>query len=148
MELLKGPSTHQQRSVVLLLKGSSTNRLRSVVLFLKGSSTNRLTSVVLFLKGSSTNRLRSFVLFLKGSSNRLSSVVLLLKGPSEISHTVSVATINQQMDVSIMPWLCVDHMIQQGVWPMGLYPDPLAIQTHWQNSDPLVKSRTTGWDTK
>ncbi len=38
-----------------------------------------------------------------------------------------------------MPWLCVDHMIQQGVWPMGSsYPDPLAksrptgkIQTHW-----------------
>ncbi len=38
-----------------------------------------------------------------------------------------------------MPWLCVDYMIQQGVWPMGFsYPDPLAksrptgkIQTHW-----------------
>ncbi len=55
-----------------------------------------------------------------------------------------------------MPWLCVDHMIQQGVWPMGFsYPDPLAnpdplakarptdkIQTH------MVKSRPTGWDTK
>ncbi len=24
------------------------------------------------------------------------------------------------------------------------YPDPLAIQTHWQNPDPLVKSRPTG----
>ncbi len=44
-----------------------------------------------------------------------------------------------------MPWLCVDHMIQQGVWPMGLsYSDPLAIQNHWQNPDPLVKSRPTG----
>ncbi len=44
-----------------------------------------------------------------------------------------------------MPWLCVDHMIQQGVWPMGFsYPDPLAIQTHWQNPDPLAKSRPTG----
>ncbi len=43
----------------------------------------------------------------------------------------------------IMPWLCVDHMIQQGVWPMGFsYPDPLA------NPDPLVKSRPNGWDTK
>ncbi len=31
-----------------------------------------------------------------------------------------------------MPWLCVDHMIQLGVWPMGFsYPDLLAIQTHW-----------------
>ncbi len=36
-------------------------------------------------------------------------------------------------------------MIQQGVWPMGFsYPDPLAIQTHWQNQDPLAKSRPTG----
>ncbi len=44
-----------------------------------------------------------------------------------------------------MPWLSVDHMIQQGVWPMGLsYSDPLAIQTHWQNPDPLAKSRPTG----
>ncbi len=41
--------------------------------------------------------------------------------------------------ILIMPWLCVDHMIQQGVWPMGSsYPDSLAksrptgkIQTHW-----------------
>ncbi len=48
-----------------------------------------------------------------------------------------------------MPWLCVDHMIQQGVWPMGFsYPDPLANPDHWQNPDPLVKSRPTGWDTK
>ncbi len=32
----------------------------------------------------------------------------------------------------IMPWLCADHMIQQGVWRMGFsYPDPLAIPTHW-----------------
>ncbi len=32
----------------------------------------------------------------------------------------------------IIPWLCVDHMIQQGVWPMVFsYPDPLA------NPDPL-----------
>ncbi len=38
-----------------------------------------------------------------------------------------------------MPWLCVDHLIRQWVWPMGSsYPDPLAksrstgkIQTHW-----------------
>ncbi len=45
----------------------------------------------------------------------------------------------------IMPWLCVDHMIQQGVWPMGFsYPDPLAIQTHSQNPHPLSKSRPTG----
>ncbi len=44
-----------------------------------------------------------------------------------------------------MPWLCVDHMIQQGVWPMGFsYTDPLAIQAHWQNPDPLAKSRPTG----
>ncbi len=44
-----------------------------------------------------------------------------------------------------MPWLCVDHMIQQGVWPMGFsYPNPLAMQTHWQNPDPLAKSRPTG----
>ncbi len=42
------------------------------------------------------------------------------------------------MEVSnVMPWLCVDHMIQQRVWPMGFsYPNPLA------------KSRPTGWDTK
>ncbi len=47
-----------------------------------------------------------------------------------------------------MPWLCVDHMIQQRVWPMGFsYPDPLAIQTYWQNPDPLVKSRPTGKNT-
>ncbi len=39
----------------------------------------------------------------------------------------------------IMPWLCVDHMIQQGVWPMGFsYTDPLA------NPDPQTKSRPTG----
>ncbi len=39
---------------------------------------------------------------------------------------------------SIMPWLCVDHMIRQGVWPMGFsYPDPL------ENPDPLAKSRPT-----
>ncbi len=45
----------------------------------------------------------------------------------------------------IIPWLCVDHMIQQGIWPMGFsYPDPLAIQTHWHNPDPLTKSRLTG----
>ncbi len=45
----------------------------------------------------------------------------------------------------IMSWLCVDHMIQQGVWPMGFsYPDPLAIQTNWQNPDPLAKSRPIG----
>ncbi len=34
----------------------------------------------------------------------------------------------------IMPWLCdsVDHMIQQGVLPIGFsYTDPLAIQNHW-----------------
>ncbi len=44
-----------------------------------------------------------------------------------------------------MPRLCVDYMIQQGVWPMGFsYPDPLAIQTHWQNPDPLSKSIPTG----
>ncbi len=37
-----------------------------------------------------------------------------------------------------MPWLYVDYMIQQGVWPMGFsYPDPLA------NPDPLAKSRPT-----
>ncbi len=31
-----------------------------------------------------------------------------------------------------MPWLCVDYMIQQGVWSIGFsYPDPLAIHTHW-----------------
>ncbi len=43
------------------------------------------------------------------------------------------------VETFLMPWLCVDHMIQQGVWPMGFsYPDPLAksrptgkIQTHW-----------------
>ncbi len=45
----------------------------------------------------------------------------------------------------MMPWLCVDHMIQQGVCPMGFsYTDPLAIQTHWQSPDPLAKSRLTG----
>ncbi len=32
-----------------------------------------------------------------------------------------------------MPWLCVDYMIQQGVWPMG-----------FSNPDPLAKSRPTG----
>ncbi len=38
-----------------------------------------------------------------------------------------------------MPWLCVDHIIQQGVWPMGFsYPDPLAIQIQ------LAKSRHSG----
>ncbi len=38
-----------------------------------------------------------------------------------------------------MPWLCVDHMIHQGVWLMGFsYPDPLV------NPDPLAKSRPTG----
>ncbi len=38
--------------------------------------------------------------------------------------------------MGIMPWLGVDHMIQQGVWPMGFsYTDPLA------NPDPLAKSR-------
>ncbi len=37
-----------------------------------------------------------------------------------------------------MPWLCVDHMIQQGDWLMGFsYPDPLV------NLDPLAKSRPT-----
>ncbi len=37
-----------------------------------------------------------------------------------------------------MPWLCVDYMIKQGVWPMGFsYPDPLA------NPDQLAKSRPT-----
>ncbi len=38
----------------------------------------------------------------------------------------------------VMSWLCVDDMIQQGVWPRGFsYPNPLAksrptgkIQTH------------------
>ncbi len=45
---------------------------------------------------------------------------------------------------TFMPWLCVDHMIQQGVWPMGFsYPDPLVIQTHWQNPDSLAKSKPT-----
>ncbi len=45
---------------------------------------------------------------------------------------------------AVMPWLYVDHMIQQGVWPMGFsYPDPLAIQIHCQNPDPLTKSRPT-----
>ncbi len=57
----------------------------------------------------------------------------------------------------IMPWLCVDHMIQQAVWPMGSsYPDPLAksrptgiIQTHWQNPDPWTsKIQNCWWDTK
>ncbi len=39
---------------------------------------------------------------------------------------------------TFMPWLCVDHMIQQGVWPMGFSsPDPLT------NPDPLAKSRPT-----
>ncbi len=34
--------------------------------------------------------------------------------------------------IILLPWLCVDYMIQQGVWPMGFsYPDPLVIQTHW-----------------
>ncbi len=50
-----------------------------------------------------------------------------------------------------MPWLCVDHMKQQGVWPMGFsYPDPLVksrptdkIQTHWQNPDPLVGTQSS-----
>ncbi len=46
--------------------------------------------------------------------------------------------------ISFMPWF-VDHMIQQGVWPMRFsYPDPLATQTHWQNPDTLAKSRPTG----
>ncbi len=46
--------------------------------------------------------------------------------------------------VDFMPWLCVDYMIQQGVWPMGfLYTDPLAIQTHWQNPDPLVGTQSS-----
>ncbi len=40
-------------------------------------------------------------------------------------------------------------MIQQGVGPVRCsYPDPLPIQTHWQNPDPLVKSRPTGSDKK
>ncbi len=44
---------------------------------------------------------------------------------------------------TFMPWLCVDHMIQQGVWCMEFsYPYPLAIQTHWQNPDPLAKIQT------
>ncbi len=35
------------------------------------------------------------------------------------------------MILVIMPWLCVDHMIQEVVWRMGFsYSDPLAIQTH------------------
>ncbi len=39
---------------------------------------------------------------------------------------------------TVMPWLCVDHMIQQVVWHMVfLYPDPLEIP------DPLAKSRHT-----
>ncbi len=47
------------------------------------------------------------------------------------------------LETYIMPWLCVDHMIQQGVWPMGFsYPDPQAIQTHWQNPDPLVGTQS------
>ncbi len=42
-------------------------------------------------------------------------------------------------ETDIMPWLCVDHMIQQGVWLMRFsYPDLLA------NPDPLRKSRPTG----
>ncbi len=47
-------------------------------------------------------------------------------------------TIIQYDPGTIMPWLCVDHMIQQGIWLMGFsYPDPLA------NPDPLAKSRPT-----
>ncbi len=39
---------------------------------------------------------------------------------------------------TFMPWLCVVYMIEQGVWHLGFsYPDPLAIQNHWQNLDPL-----------
>ncbi len=28
------------------------------------------------------------------------------------------------LDRGFMPWLCVDHMIQQGVWPMGFIDPP------------------------
>ncbi len=38
-----------------------------------------------------------------------------------------------------MRWLCVDHMIQQGVWHIGVF-----ISRPTGNPDPLAKSRPTG----
>ncbi len=58
-------------------------------------------------------------------------------GPVRMS-ILSMLQCSKSLVSYVMPWLCVDHMIQQGVWPMGFsYPDPLA------NLDPLAKSRPT-----
>ncbi len=65
-------------------------------------------------------------------------------GWDDIVRANIFAVINP-MVYPFMPWLCVDYILQQGVWPMGFsYPDPLAIQNNWQNPDPPAKSRSTG----
>ncbi len=78
----------------------------------------------------------------------------LLQTGSYFEQTIkmgnSVTNVKQLEIFTFMQRLCVDYMIQQGFHiQTHLHSRPTGkIQTHWQNPDPLVKSRPTGWDTK